>query len=432
MATAPETDLLPVLADVDYFTDRAVLLDPYEYFDAVRGRGPVAKAGPHGITFVTGFAEAVEVLLNSEDFSAVIAVNGPVVPLPFEPEGPDITEQVDAHRDEIAPNGLMISYDGVQHANARSLLMRLFTPSRLRANEAYMHKLADQMVREMVARGGGDVIAEMATPFVTLVIADLLGVPEDDRNAFREVIDAGPPPGNMDAADAPTASHPLVFMAQYFARYIGERRAAPRDDVMTELATATFPDGTTPDLMEVVKAAMFLFAAGQDTSAKLVGNAMLRVAEDAQLQAELRADPSLIPALLEETLRLEGSTKMTSRLALRDTKIGDTAISVGEKVFIGLAAANRDPTRWEDPNTFRMGRPKVKEHIAFGRGAHTCAGAPLARVEVRVLFEKFLEHTSDIRVSDAHHGAPGARTIDYEPSFIIRGVEKLHIDLTAR
>jgi cytochrome P450 len=307
--------------------------------------------------------------------------------------------------------------------------MRLFTPSRLRANEAYMEKLADQMVREMVAKGGGDVIAEMAVPFVTLVIADLLGVPEEDRNKFREVIDAGPPPGNMDAADQQTASHPLVFMAEYFARYIGERRAVPQGDVMTELATAKFPDGSTPDLMEVVKAAMFLFAAGQDTSAKLIGNAMRRMTDDEGLQAQLRADPKLIAALLEETLRLEGSTKMTSRLALRDTMIGDTEIPVGEKVFVGLAAANRDPARWEDPSAFRMDRPKIKEHVAFGRGAHTCAGAPLARVEVRVLFEKFLEHTKDIRISDAHHGPKDARTIDYEPSFIIRGIEKLFIEL---
>jgi cytochrome P450 len=427
----PTLEAAPIteFADVDYFTDRAVLLDPYEYFDAVRARGPVVKAGPHGITFVTGFAEAVETLLNSEDFSAVIAVNGPVVPLPFEPAGPDIIDQVDAHRDEIAPNGLMISYDGVQHAHARSLLMRLFTPSRLRANEAYMEKLADQMVREMVHKGGGDVIAEMAVPFVTLVIADLLGVPEADRNTFREVIDQGPPPGNMDAADDPSHSHPLVFMGEYFARYIGARRAQPQDDVMTELALAKFPDGSTPDLMEVVKAAMFLFAAGQDTSAKLIGNAMRVVCEDDALQARLRADPSLIPALLEETLRLEGSTKMTSRLALRDTSIGDTPVAVGEKVFIGLAAANRDPARWEDPNAFRIDRPKIKEHIAFGRGAHTCAGAPLARVEVRVLFEKFFEHTRDIRLSEAQHGPKDGRRIDYEPSFIIRGIEKLFIEL---
>jgi cytochrome P450 len=426
------TTLAPAatLADVDYFTDRAVLLDPYEYFEAVRERGPVVRAGPHGILFVTGFAEAVEVLLDTEHFSSAVTTAGPVVPLPFAPEGDDITAQLEANRDRIATTGLMVDYDGQQHTNARSLLMRLFTPSRLRANEAYMEKLAEQMVSEAVAKGGCDVVNEMATPFVTLVIADLLGVPEEDRNKFREVIDSGPPPGNMDEADQYSASPALAFMGEYFGRYIAERRASPKDDVMTELATATFPDGTTPDLMEVVKAAMFLFAAGQDTSAKLVGNATRFMTEDKTLQAKLRADPSLIPAFLEEVLRLEGSTKMTSRLCTRSTTIGGVDVPAGSRVFIGLAAANRDPRRWPEPQAFQLDRPRIKEHVAFGRGAHTCAGAPLARVEVRVLFEKFLAHTRDISISEAHHGAPGARSINYEASFIIRGLDKLFIDLT--
>ena len=403
----------PDLADVDYFTDRAVLLDPYQYFEAVRARAPVTKAGPHDILFVTGFQEAVEVLLNAEDFSSIISTAGPVVPLPFTPEGDDITAQIAEHRGEMAATDLMVAYDGERHAHARSLLTALFTPSRLKANEEFMERLADQMVREAVAKGGCDSVNEMATPFVTLVIADLLGVPEEDRETFRKVIDSGPPPGDMDAADQHEASHALVFMGQYFARYIAERRAAPQDDVMTELALAKFPDGSTPDLMEVVKAAMFLFAAGQDTSAKLVGNAMRFMTESPELQAALRADPRRIPNFLEEVLRLEGSTKMTARLAVRNTRIGGTDVAVGTRVFVGLAAANRDPRRWEDPKVFRLDRPKIREHVAFGRGAHTCVGSPLARVEVRVLFEKFLEHTSDIRISEAHHGAPGSRKIDY-------------------
>jgi cytochrome P450 len=107
-------------------------------------------------------------------------------------------------------------------------------------------------------------------------------------------------------------------------------------------------------------------------------------------------------------------------------------VPAGKRVFIGLAAANRDPARWEDPNLFKLGRPRIKEHIGFGRGAHTCAGAPLARVEVRVLFEKLLEQTSQIALSDEHHGPADNRDLRYEASYIIRGLENLHITLTPR
>jgi cytochrome P450 len=201
---------------------------------------------------------------------------------------------------------------------------------------------------------------------------------------------------------------------------------------MTELALAKYPDGTLPELVEPAKAAMFLFAAGQDTSAKLIGNAMRYICENRDMQDRLRADPSLIPAFLEEMLRLEGSTKMTARLAVRNTKIGDMDVPAGKRVFIGLAAANRDPQRWDAPNEFQLNRPRIKEHVAFGRGAHTCAGAPLARVEVRVLFERLLEHTSEISLSEAHHGPEGDRTLTYEASYIIRGLENLHVVLKPR
>ena len=417
------------LADRDYFTDRSVLLDPYEYFEAVREVGPVVQLTSRDLVMVTGFQEAIDVLLDTDNFSSVISTAGPVVPLPFEPEGDDIADQIEAHREGMAASDLMVAYDGQRHTNARSLLMRLFTPSRLRANEQFMERLADEIVRTAVAKGGCEIVNEIATPYVTLVIADLLGVPQEDREKFREVIDAGPPPGDMDAADQHMASPALTFMAEYFARYIAERRASPRDDVLTELANAKFPDGSTPELMEVVKAAMFLFAAGQDTSAKLLGNAMRFLTENPPLQRQLREDTSRIAPFLEEVLRLEGSTKMTARLTRRTTMIGDVEVAAGTRIFVGLAAANRDPRRWEDPEAFKLDRPKIKEHLAFGRGAHTCPGGPLARVEIRVILEKFFEQTAGIALSDSHHGPAGNRTIDYEPSFIIRGLEKLYVDL---
>jgi cytochrome P450 len=366
------------------------------------------------------------------DFSSANSVQGAAVPLPFEPKGDDISAQLEKHRTELYASDLVVTYDGTKHAASRSLLARLFVPSRLRANEAFMLEFANQLAAEVVAKGKCELVTDVATPYVTLVIADLLGVPAEDREEFRKILDAGRPAGDMEAKEAPNSSPALDQMQGYFVRYIGERRANPRADVLTELATAKFPDGSTPDVMEVVKLAMFLFAAGQDTSAKLLANSMRFIVESPELQQRLRNDRSLIPGFLEEALRLEGSTKMTSRVAVKKTRIGGHDIPAGKRIVIALAAANRDPRRWEDPNAFKWDRPRVKEHLAFGRGAHTCIGNPLARAEVRVILDRLLEHTSEIRLSEEHHGPVGNRRLDYEPSFIIRGLERLFLEVEPR
>jgi cytochrome P450 len=423
MASAAQTETR------DYFTDHSVLLDPYDYFEHLRADGPVTKMpGREDIFLVTGFKEAVEVLLNSKDFSSWLNPD-PLAALPFALDGSDDIS------DKLAGTSstdieLMVSYDDDKHTAARSLLNPLFTPSRLKANEEFMRGYAQDMVRDAVAQGGCEMVNGISTPYVTMVIADLLGVPAEDREKFREVIDSGPPPGNMDAGDAGQSIHPLMIMGGFFAQYIGERRANPTGDVMSEMAQARYPDGSLPDAMEVVKSAMFLFAAGQDTSAKLLSNAMRRVCEDKDLQATLRGDRTQVKDFLEEALRLEGSTKATFRIARRSTSIGGIEVKAGQRVVISLSAANRDPARWDDANAFVLGRKKIREHLAFGRGAHTCAGAPLARAEVAVAFDEFLRQTSDIALDEAHHGPPGNRTLDYEPSFIIRGLTNLHVKLT--
>ena len=415
-------------AERDYFTDMEVLRDPYSWFEEQRAKGPVAYLPERDMYVVTGFAEAVEALLNTEDLSNY-AVTTPDLPLPFTPEGDDLTAQVEANRGNNPMLDLLVAYDGQLHTNVRSLLTKLFIPSRLKANEEYMRRVSEEMVGELVSAGKAEIIHQLSAPFVTLVIADLLGVPADDREKFREVIDAGSPAGNMDKQDARDPAHALMFMGGFFMKYVAERRENPGDDVMSELATATFPDGTMPEALEVVKAAMFLFAAGQDTSAKLLGNSVRHLCDNPELQARLRADFSLIPGFIEEMLRMEGSTKMTSRLALRDTQVGGVDIPVGKRVIIGLAAANRDPRRWEKPLEFAIGRRKIHEHLAFGRGKHVCIGAPLARAEVKVLLETLLSRTSDIRLSQEHYGADGSHQLEYEPSYIIRGLENLHVEL---
>ncbi|MET0365063.1 MAG: cytochrome P450 [Sphingobium sp.] len=420
------------LEDRDFFTDPAILNDPYEYFEAVRARGPIYRPEGKDYLIVTGFAEALEIFRNSTDFSASIALQGAACPLTFKPEGSDISAQLEAHRSEIIGHDLLVNMDDEQHANLRALVNRLFVPSRLKANEDYMDELSEAMIRKVVTGGKCELMQELATPFVTAVVADLLGVPREDRDFFIKLHLNAPPPGSLNSSDNDyrTDAHPMIVMAGYFEKYIQDRIDNPRDDIMSELAHATYPDGTKPTLKELVNLSTFMFGAGQDTSAKLIGNAIRYIVDEPGLQARLREDPTLIPLMLEEVLRLEGSSKITARLTRKDTTVGGMDIPAGTRIGIALAALSRDPRRWDDPQSFILNRPRIKEHLSFGRGAHTCAGAPLARAEVRILMEKLFQYTAHIDLDEAEHGTPGNRRLQFDPSFIVRGLSSLQIKLT--
>jgi cytochrome P450 len=422
---------MAALEDRDYFTDHEILKDPYEFFEAVRKHGPIYRPPGRDYLIVTGFEETLEVLKNSKDFSASIGLAGASAPLPFTPHGSDITEQIEAHRSDILGGDLLVNLDDDAHTNLRALVNKLFTPSRLKANERFIAEYSDKLIRSVVAKGECDLIKDVATPFVTMVIADLLGVPPEDRQLFMDTIAAAPPPGSLDNNENNYSSetHPMVVMGAYFVRYLHARKADPRNDILTELATSVYPNGATPDINTIASLATFMFGAGQDTSAKILGSAMKYIVDEPGLQDELRANPSLIPQLFEEVLRLQGSAKQTARVARRDTHIGELAVPAGTRLLLAISAANRDPGRWDNPTTFKLGRPKVVEHVGFGRGKHVCAGAPLARVEVRILLEKLLEFTSNIDFNESKHGQRGARQFDYEPSFIIRGLSELQLKL---
>lgn len=169
------------LENRDYFTDFGIAKDPYPFFEAVRAHGPVWQPEGRDYLIVTGFNETVEVLNNHRDFSAIIGLAGAAAPLPFEPQGPDITAQVEENRAKFLGGDQVVMLDDEPHTKLRSLMNRLFTPSRLKANEEFMAGYSDDIVRKVVAQGECDLISEVATPFVTMVIADLLGVPEGDR-----------------------------------------------------------------------------------------------------------------------------------------------------------------------------------------------------------------------------------------------------------
>jgi cytochrome P450 len=228
--------------------------------------------------------------------------------------------------------------------------------------------------------------------------------------------------------DETLALKPLEFLYQRFTQYIEDRRKNPREDVLTGLAQAKFPDDSTPDVIDVVRVAANLFAAGQETTVRLLGSGVKLLAENPELQARLRAHPEQIPAFVEETLRLESPIKGDFRLARCPVNIGGTDIPAGTTLMVLNAAANRDPRHFPDPKNFDLDRANVRQHVAFGRGIHSCPGAPLARAEARVAFQRLLERTRNLRISEEHHGPPGARRYQYVPTFILRGLTRLYVD----
>ena len=197
---------------------------------------------------------------------------------------------------------------------------------------------------------------------------------------------------------------------------------------MSGLALAKYPDGSTPDVVAAVRTATFLFAAGQETSSRMLAQAVRYLAEDQRLQDELREHPERIPNLIEETLRIESPTKTDCRLARHTSTVGGVGIPAGSTVAVLLGAANRDPRKFASPDEFQAGRPNARQHLAFGRGIHTCPGSPLARAEGRITIERLLRRARNIRLSEAHHGPAADRHFSYEPTWMLRAMEELHIE----
>jgi cytochrome P450 len=416
---------------VDFLTDQTLVPDPYPYFDHLRSQNPVLRIPPYDVVAVTGYEEAMGVYRNTEDFSNITALGGPFPPLPFTPEGDDINAQIDAHREQFPMYEHMVTMDPPDHTRARSLLSRLLTPKRLKENEDFMWRLADRQLDEFIGQGQCEFIAEYAKPFSLLVIADLLGVPEEDHENFRVVLGAERPGSRVGALDHETVgTNPLEWLDDKFSAYLEDRRREPRDDVLTELAGAKYPDGSTPEIIEVVRTATFLFAAGQETTTKLLSAAMKVLVDRPDIQRKLRQDRSLIPTFIEESLRMESPVKSDFRLVRRSTRVGDLDLPAGSMVLVLPGAVNRDPNRFENPHEFQLGRPNVREHIAFGRGVHSCPGAPLARVEGRVSLERILDRLGEIAADETYHGTAEDRRYNYEPTFILRGLTDLHITFT--
>lgn len=417
--------------EMNFFQDPELVADPYPYYEHLRGKCPVTPEPHHGVVMLTGYDEVVEVAQDAERWSSCTSVIGPFAAFPVPLEGDDVSGLIEEHRDKLPMNDQLPTFDPPVHTEHRALLMKLITPKRLKENGDRLAEFADGVLDGFLAGGEGEAIGELAVPFSLYVIADLLGVPEEDRDRFAAVLQGKDVETSTLGSTEGRLSHsPMEFLYKSFVDYIEDRRRDPREDVLTAMAQATFPDGSLPEVMDVVRVAANLYSAGQETTVRLISSALQILADNPDVQRRLREEPGLIGNFIEETLRIESPIKGDFRLSKVPVTVGGVDLPAGTTVMLMNGAANRDPAHFEDPAVFDLERKNARHHIAFGRGVHTCPGAPLARAEAKICLERLLARTTDIRVSEKVHGPAGDRSYQYLPTFILRGLMNLHLEFT--
>jgi cytochrome P450 len=345
---------------------------------AMRALGDVFTA--KGAWFVTG-AEPVEFALKHPDlFSSAEAFDSLGSPLPLVP----------------------IAFDPPDHARFRRILDPLFAPRRIAAMAPELRVLAGELIDGIAARGECDIVADLAIPYPSQVFLSLFGLPLEDRDRLigwkDAVIAAADPTGKPPEGDDLRSAMELF---EYLTRYIAERRAqGPTGDDVLSRVIALGDDGLTDE--ELLGLAFLFVLAGLDTVTAVIGFAFLNLAQQPQLRAGIVADPSTIPAVVEEILRLELPAPIVPRVATRDVELGGETIPAGSPVQVVIACPNRDAGEHPEPDAIVPGRSDAR-HLGFGGGIHRCLGSHLARAELRLVLEEFHRRIPDYSL------APGAR-----------------------
>ncbi len=428
MKDGSKAEITPELRD--FFADATVVQDPVSYFNQLRSQCPVLREQHHDAIMLTGYDAVLDVLSRRDgSFSSSVSVAGPIPPLPFTPQGDDISALLEAHREELPWSAHLVSFDGEKHSAHRALVTALLTHERLKRTEDYLTSLADRLIDKFLPRGECEVVADFAHATATYAICDLLGIPEADRAELLALL--GPAPTSIEGDPAhKIGPDPLVFLEARFTAYIEKRRTNPVGDLMSELAASRYKDGTLPEVKMLAGLARFIFGAGQDTSARTIAAAVRLLGDDPQLQRRLRAERHRIADFVEEVLRFDAPTKCVFRLATKSTTVERVEVSAGSVITVGLLAANHDPGHFENPALFDIDRPRLRDHLTFSRGAHACPGAPLARLETRIAIDRLLDRLADIRIAEKHHGPAENRSYRYEPTYMLRSLSELHIEFT--
>ncbi|WP_330230952.1 cytochrome P450 [Nocardia sp. NBC_00508] len=388
--------------------------NPHAAYDRLRDLGPVHYVRfPDGRTgwLVTGY-EAAKAAFADTTVSKVIQSPGARAAL------------TDHGGDQRVKSGLfsdmMVFYDPPQHTRLRNLLTGAFAGPAVRNLAPSVEKIADSLLADMAAdpREIHDLLDSYAIPLPTMVISSLLGVPRGDRDKFRTwttVIFSG------EHSTGDKFAIMQEFVA-YIRQLIETKISAPGTDLLSELVAARKDDDRLTD-RELVSMVFMLLVAGFETTAHLIGNAIAILLADAEVHRSLCADPGRIPDFVEEVLRYESSAcEATFRYTTVPTDLGGTEIPAGELVMVSMAAADRDPQRFPDPQRFDMDRAQ-NNHIAFGYGMHKCVGAQLARLEAVIAITFLLDRYPDIRL------AAGA-TLSWRRSLLVRGLTNLPLVLS--
>src|SRR5213595_3443360 len=381
--------------------DEATRRDPYALFARARREHPAWRHEGLPVVSVFRHADCQAILRDPETWSSVFPT-----PPGFAPED--------------VPRSMLVM-DPPEHTRLRGLVSLAFTPRRVRQLAPRIEAIAHELLDAVLARREVDLVEALTYPLPVVVIAELIGVPAEDRARFRAWSNAIVAPlGTVFFEVAPpervaTLRRVRGELEAYFVRLVEARRREPRDDLLSALAAEL--EGSRLSFAELLAMLILLLVAGNETTTHLIGNAVLALLAHPDALAALRADPSRVPAAVEEVLRFSSPVQMDPRLATREAQLQGVALAAGEVVLCWLGSANRDEAIFERPEVFDIGREQ-KPDVAFGFGPHYCLGASLATLEAEVALRVLLARTRRFgRVDDAPLPIP--------PSIVFRGVTSL-------
>jgi pimeloyl-[acyl-carrier protein] synthase len=316
----------------------------------------------------------------------------------------------------------MLLRDAPTHTRLRGLVSHAFTPRTIERLKPKIRAIAEHLADRMGEEPQPDLIASFAFPLPVIVIAEMLGVPPEDRELFKDwshtfarVLEGGDQPPEF----AQQAGRAAEDISEYFRRLIAERKTAPREDMISELLAAQEQADALTE-QELIATCVLLLVAGHETTVNLIGNGVLVLLNHLEQHSQLLKRLELIASAIEEILRFESPVQMTGRLASADYEIGGQTIRQGQSVNVMLGAANRDPEQFERPNQFDIGRSQNR-HLAFASGPHFCLGAPLARMEGEIALAVLLKRFPQMRLAD--------QKPNWRPNILFRGLGSMFVQL---
>lgn len=404
-------------ADDFQFGSPEVNACPYPFYDTVRAECPVYQLPGRQDVLLTRYEDVRHAAHRHDVFSS------------HRPSAVSADPEIAAIEAEGYPTvPALVTLDPPEHTRVRKLLSRSFSPKVLTAMEPSVAAAVDSFIDDFVARGSVEFMSEFALPFPTRVIGDAFGIPVADQVHFRRWSDAIADLVSLYISRERLleCKRSMVELQHYFAKLVEERTADPGDDLLSSFVTARV-DGERPlELLEILELIRIFLAGGNDTTASLLGSAMHLLLTHPEQMAEVRADHSLIPQMLEETLRFESPVQWNPRTIERDdAECAGVPLKSGTRSLLSWGAANRDPEKFgPDADRFDIHRPP-SDHLAFGFGVHFCIGAGLGRMEARVAFERLFTRLDEIRL------AVGPDEIRYVGAFT-RRLERLPLSVTGR